>query len=343
MNKAEIIRGIDMTIEGLTLIKTSLSSEEEVMPTPVASVEDSAPIGKLSYTREQLNGMKYNEFKKLAASLGVKCTGTRDEIMNRILDLGTVPAENEEEVPADETPVEKTEVVEEETTEDKFVAQAKEIAESTSAEDIIEALKDVDVKATKKNYVEKLAEALRNGLLDVDDDEDESDEDESEVEDEEVEEPVAEESDEDSEDEDDSDDDEEVGADSYFEQFDPNGFNNPDDMTEERQSAVLDAMDKLLTDYSEGKISDDEVQKFIEENSTDEEIELLGDDYTEDDLFMFFMELKKRFIDNDGETHDKSDPYELGEEDFCCGHKLKYSKKTKKYICEICGTEYEAE
>ena len=41
MNKAEIIRRIDMTIEGLTLIKTSLSSAEEVMPTPVASVEDS--------------------------------------------------------------------------------------------------------------------------------------------------------------------------------------------------------------------------------------------------------------------------------------------------------------
>ena len=56
-----------------------------------------------------------------------------------------------------------------------------------------------------------------------------------------------------------------------------------------------------------------------------------------------YMELVKRSIDNDGEEHEPSDPYELGEHDMCCGHELKYVKKTKKYVCEHCGTEYEAE
>ena len=62
-----------------------------------------------------------------------------------------------------------------------------------------------------------------------------------------------------------------------------------------------------------------------------------------DDFIKLYMELHKRFIDNDGEAHEPSDPYEVGEEDFCCGHPLKYMKKTKKYVCEHCGAEYEAE
>lgn len=358
MNNVELIKGIDMTIVGLNLIKSALSAPaektvEDVLPAPEVS-ETPAP----AYDEATLKAMKFNEFKKLASSLGVKCTGTRDEIMERILALNTsaeAPAEEDEEKSA-ESPVEKKgrkssrskKSVEEapaETSRDEFDEQAEAIAEDTAVEDIIEALADVDIKATKKNAVTKLAEALRKGLIELDDEEDE-DYEEEEVEEEieedsedEDDESEDEESDEDGEDE----DEEEISADSYFSEYDPEGFNDPDAMTEERKSAIEEQMAQIISDIDSGDITSDDVDSFLEDFATADEKDLMGDDPTDDDYIMLYMELRKRFIDNDGEAHEPSDPYEVGEEDFCCGHPLKYVKKTKKYVCEHCGAEYEAE
>ena len=358
MNNVELIKGIDMTIVGLNLIKSALSAPaektvEDVLPAPEVS-ETPAP----AYDEATLKAMKFNEFKKLASSLGVKCTGTRDEIMERILALNTsaeAPAEEDEEKSA-ESPVEKKgrkssrskKSVEEapaETSRDEFDEQAEAIAEDTAVEDIIEALADVDIKATKKNAVTKLAEALRKGLIELDDEEDE-DYEEEEVEEEieedsedEDDESEDEESDEDGEDE----DEEEISADSYFSEYDPEGFNDPDAMTEERKSAIEEQMAQIISDIDSGDITSDDVDSFLEDFATADEKDLMGDDPTDDDYIMLYMELRKRFIDNDGEAHEPSDPYEVGEEDFCCGHPLKYVKKTKKYVCEHCGAAYEAE
>lgn len=359
-NNAETIKGIDLVIEGLTTIKKSLMGEEVAVPqatkkvekaqkeekTPaVEETEGSANVGEFNV--EKLNAMKYNEFKKLAASLGVKCTGTRDEIMERILALNnntaTEDVEDEEEV---EEPVEepkkapsksdkangskklsKAKTVE--STKDEFDEQAEEIAKETPVEDIIEALADVDIKATKKNAVEKLAEALREGLIELDD-EDEEEEVNSDVDE------TAIETDEDEEED-------EITADSYFAEYDPKGYNNPEDMSEERAEAIESKVDEILTAYSEGKLKYDDITSYIEDNATEEEIELLGEDYTDDDVLKFYIELIKRTIDNEGEEHEQGEPYEVADKDVCCGHELKYSKKTKQYICEHCGTEYEAE
>ena len=364
MNKVEVIKGIDMTIAGLEAIKSALGAEEIVAPakkTVGKSVEKSetpamnepvaqeAPVvGKFDV--EQLRSMKYNDFKKFAAQLGVDCKGTRDEIMQRVLALeldGTI-ADGEstvEEPVEDEAPVKSDKLSggkklakkqADEPARDEFDEQAEEIAKDTDVKDIIEALSDVSIKATKKNAVEKLAEALRKGLIELDDDDDDEGED---VADDTEETTEAEEQDT----EDSSEDDEEIGADSYFPEYDPNGYNNPEDMTDERREAVEDKMDELITAYSEEEISDEDVQSYVEENATEDEIELLGDDPDETEIFKMYMELVKRTIDNDGEEHEPSDPYELGEHDMCCGHELKYVKKTKKYVCEHCGTEYEAE
>ena len=360
MNKVEVIKGIDMTIAGLEAIKSALGAEEIVAPakkTVGKSVEKSetpamnepvaqeAPVvGKFDV--EQLKSMKYNDFKKFAAQLGVDCKGTRDEIMQRVLALeldGTI-ADGEstvEEPVEDEAPVKSDKLSggkklakkqADEPARDEFDEQAEEIAKDTDVKDIIEALSDVNIKSTKKNAVEKLAEALRKGLIELDDDDDEGED-------------VADDTEETAEEQDteDSSEDEEIGADSYFPEYDPNGYNNPEDMTDERREAVEDKMDELITAYSEEEISDEDVQSYVEENATEDEIELLGDDPDETEIFKMYMELVKRTIDNDGEEHEPSDPYELGEHDMCCGHELKYVKKTKKYVCEHCGTEYEAE
>lgn len=364
MNIAEIIKGIDWTIEGLNQIKDALVAEEVVespKTTGVANVAKNAPVveeevieetpdevmkdlegAKCQFDVEQLKSMKYNEFKKFAASLGVKCTGTRDEIMERILALDVTIANGEVTVENEEPETVEEEVVKEKTsksdkparskklgakkadepTRDEFDEQAEEIAESTSVEDIIEALADVEVKATKKNAVQKLAQALREGLIALDEEEEEVADEAPEA---------------------DEEDGEEISADSYFPEYDPKGYNDPENMTEERAEAIEAKMDEVLTAYSEGELTDEEIASYVEDNATEEEIDLLGDEYTEEDILKLYMELIKRTIDNDGEEHEQGEPYEVADKDVCCGRELKYSKKTKQYICEHCGTEYEAE
>ena len=365
MNKAEVIKGIDLTIEGLTTIKNALitdgaeapaskpvakkeKAQKEVMNPPVEETEGSAEVMTGKFDIEQLKSMKYNDFKKLASQLGVKCTGTRDEIMERILALDITVTEDDAVVdePADEevdeTPVKSNKSGKgkklakkeaDEPTTDEFDKQAEEIAKDTPVEDIIEALAGVDVKANKKNAVQKLAEALREGLIELDDEDEDTDE--------EVEEDV--EDVEDTEEDDVEEEEEEIDAQSYFAQFDPKGYNDPSEMSEERAEAVEAKMDEILTDYSDGSLTDEDIASYVEDNATEEEIELLGDEYDEEDILKLYMELIKRTIDNDGEEHEQGEPYEVANKDVCCGHELKYVKKTKKYVCEHCGTEYEAD
>lgn len=362
MNNTEVIKGIDLLIEGLTVVKKALSisevvaqaTEEEPKAKSVAKKEK-APInppveekqdvadGEVmtgKFDIEDLKSMKYNDFKKLAASLGVKCTGTRDEIMERIMALDdTSTTDDTVEKPVEDVAEEKpTKSAKsggskkfgkkkvDEPTKDEFDEQAEEIAKETDVEEIIEALADVEIKATKKNAVQKLAEALRAGLIELGAD----DEEETEV----------------VEQEDEAGDDnenDEITATSYFPQFDPKGYNNPKGMSEERADAIESKMDEILTAYSDGDLTDEDVSSYVEDNATDEEIDLLGDDYDEEDIFKLYMELVKRTIDNGGEEHEQGEPYEVADKDVCCGRELKYIKKTKKYVCEHCGTEYEAE
>lgn len=359
MNNTEIIKGIERTIEGLNLIKGALAGaveepKKEAKTTaktpkkaePVAEpVEETAEAvdTNTTYTMEELSAMKYNEFKKLASSLGVKCTGTRKQILDRIIELGVVAEESESEPVEEEAPVEekkepkksadtkagkklgKKKADEEAETEDEFDEQAREIAEETAVEDIIEALADVDVKATKKNAVKKLAEALRNGLIELDD-EDEDSEEAGAEDDEDTTEASA----------------DSIEPDSYFPEYDFYDVNDPEDMTEERASAIAEKMEEILTAYPDD-LTEEDVQSYLEDNATEEQLEALGEDYEDLDLLKMYMELVKCTIDNDGEEAEQGEPYEIGEKNFCCGHELKYVKKTKKYVCEHCGEEYEAE
>lgn len=365
MKRAEsIIKGIDLTIEGLNLIKSAmLNDTEKTTPATTAAAPETAPAsGGDSYTTVELNAMPYNKFKTLAAKLGVKCTGTRDDIMGRIRALGVItdadapaaetepediPAEtaapkkkgkltkkfeqeDEPEAPAapatpkSDKPVGGKRGLTKKTAEpatDEFDEQAKAIADDTPVEDIIAALAEAGVTATKKNYLEKLAHALREGLIEPEDEGD------SEAEANTTAEPEG-------DDEDDT---------NYTPEFDPEGFNDPASMSDERHEAVTALMDEILTDYSERNLTAEDMTKFLEENCTQEELDLLEDPEDEDALLNFYIEMKKRFIDNEGETHENEDPYELGDHDMCCGHVLKHNKKSGKYICEMCGGEYEAE
>lgn len=337
----EVIEGIELVIKGLNMIKTQLESEQEevdgfVNVDDTDLKDDSEYEGDTEegeYTIQELKDMKYNEFKKLAAQLGVKCTGSRDEILDRIIATGVVKGVEtvdpvdvvEEDEDVEEKPQKKSSKLgkskkkaeEEANEQDEFDEQAEKAVESNDVSDIIEALADVGVKATKKNVVEKLAEALREGLIELEGDEEEQDDNEE-------------------------DSAEELTPDVYTPEYDPKGYNDPENMTEERKEAVEKKVSDILKQYSKGKLTVDEIVDYIGDNIYEDE-EFLKDDYTDEEALRLYIELVKRTIDNDGEEHEQGEPYEVGEKDVCCGHELKYSKKTKKYICEHCGTEYEAE
>lgn len=330
MNNVEFIKGLEDVIGGLNRIKDALvTGSDEVLD--VATVSKVTKTSTETPSVEDLEKMGYNEFKKYAASLGVKCTGSRAEILQRVLEALEIEesSKSSESVKDEASDSKKTK----KSSKDKFDKQAEEIAKDTDIEDIIEVLSDVDIEADENNCIEKLAHALREGLVDLDD-EDEDDDDAEEV--------VNEESDEEESIEDGSDE-EDISPKSYFADFDPEGLNDPETMSKERAKAIESKMTEILEAIEGEELSLEDIESYIEDNTTDDEKELLPDDYTESDLSAFYMELIKRTIDDDGEEHEPSDPYEIGEENLCCGHILKYSKKTEKYICEICGTEYEAE
>lgn len=368
MKNERIIEGLNTVIEGLTVLRDELAGEEVVREAPKSrsvsrreKAQTEEPMNKPEeteapatvtgkFSKEQLDSMKYNELKKLGASLGVPCTGKRDEITARILALDAEvtaePTEEGDEGTAEDenkvVPIDKAKKgglkkskKTEEVVPQEFIDKAKEIAEETDIEEIAKVLADVGIKASgkKSDIVMLLAKALADGLIDIDDE----DEEESE---EEVEETEAEESE---VAEDESEDEAEFNADSYFEEYDPDGVNNPDNMTEERAEAVHAMMEETIEAIENEQITEEDISTFCENTCTQDELDQLGDDYEFEDLVALYLETKKRMIDDEGNTNEPGEPYEINEENYCCGHALKYDKKGKVFICEVCGNKYEAE
>lgn len=377
MKNERIIEGLNAIIEGATILRDELAGgaekrnavdsksatrrqavqkEQPAMNEP----EETEATVEGKFSREQLMSMKFNELKKLGASVGVSCKGTRDEIVERMLQVTvTATVENEAEPEETEAPAKddgkvvpinkkkgglkksaKTEEPEEEEEEvdEQYIQMATEATEDMSAKEIIEYLAefDIEAKGKKSDVVKVLAKAIADGIVQLEDD----DEDESEEE-ADVEETTAEAEEETAEDEDE--DGEEFNEESYFPEYDPEGVNNPDGMSEERAEAVKSMMADIIEGVENDTITEEDIQTFLETYASEEELEALGDDYQFEDLVAMYCEVKKRFIDDDGEEHEAGDPYEIDEENYCCGRKLKYEKKSKKFICENCGEEYEAE
>lgn len=367
MKNERIIEGLNAIIEGATILRDELAggaekrnAVESKSATRRQAVQKEQPAmnepeeteatveGKFS--REQLMSMKFNELKKLGASVGVSCKGTRDEIVERMLQV-TVTAtveSGEEPEETDEAPAKddgkvvsinknkkkgglkksaKTEEPEEDEVDEQYIQMATDATEDMSAKEIIEYLAefDIEAKGKKSDVVKVLAKAIADGIVQLEDDEEEETTEEVEAETE------------------DAEDGEAFSAESYFPEYDPEGVNNPDNMTEERAEAVKTMMGEILESVENESLTEEDIQTFVETFASEDEVESLGDDYDFEDLVAMYCEIRKRFIDDEGEEHEPEDPYEIGDDNFCCGRKLKYEKKSKKFICEICGEEYEAE
>ena len=340
---AKIIEGLIAVRNGINLIlegyqptvsveesKETTKTEpvvEKTVETPVAeapaTTEEVAPK---TVTREQLDGMTYNNIKKLAKEMGISAVGNREDITARI--LGEAPEAEIEETPAEEAPAKKTtkktepeEVEVDERENDPLYAKVVETVADMSNEEIADILADIGVsaKGTREALIEKVVQAVRDGLLDFDD------EDEEEVEETPAPAKVA------------------TGAPAPAEVDEDeedltNDIDNPA-MTEARRKAILAQDNSIRKQFKKGEVTRDNLVEFLQSfYDTDEDM----DDMSDDDLLDTYIDAVCRLVDDDGDLVEEG-AYNLNGEPACCGRVLVYSEDTNVFICEHCGEEYEAE
>ena len=289
--------------------RKAIQAEETVAEAPTANEVKEVP----AVTREQLDGMTYNNIKKLAKDMGISAVGNREEITNRILGCTpdeTATAENEapEEVPVDEK------------NNDPIYAKVVDAVADMTNEEIADVLVDIGLSAKGKReaLIEKVVQAVRDGLLDFDDEEDEEEEtgvDEAPV----AKEAPVEDSDEEEED-------------------NTNDIDNPA-MTEARKKAILAQDEEIREQFSKGDVTRDDLVEFLQSfYDTEDDMS----DMSDEDLLDTYIDAVCRLVDDEGDLVEEG-AYSLNGEPACCGRVLNYSEDTKMFICEHCGEEYEAE
>lgn len=324
--------------------KSSKKSEPEV------DDEDGEVSGSLS--REQLDGMKYNDMKKLAKDLGISAKGSREDLVERLLntEVSTSVEDDEEDEepvkkPTDKKkkPSKKSEPVEDEDEDDdiddeddsdednndldEITSKVEELVADMEVEDIAEILTEAGIKAKgkKQALIDKLIQAVADGIIELDESDDDEDEDDYEE-------------DESEEDEDSVDEDEDEEDDDDEEEEDVNDLENGN-MPKERKKALIALDKKLRKQFTDKKLKTSTMKKaLVDYYGEDAEDEI--DDMDKEDLLDAYIYVKQLYVDDDGEMVDVEEPYTVNGVDYCCGTPLEYDKKSGSYICPVCNSKY---
>ena len=335
---AKIIEGLKAVREGIDLIlegyaKTEIAeatTPEVVKETPAPIAEETTNTVKGNLTREQLDGMTYNNIKKLAKELGVSAVGNREDITARILSetvesvgesVGETFNETAEKTEVAEIEPEEVEVDEEDN--DPLYAKVVESVADMSNEEIADVLVDIGISAKGKReaLIEKVVQAVRDGLLDFDDEDEEEEVEETPA-------PAPKKTKEAPAEPEDDEDEEDL----------TNDIDNPE-MTEARRKAILAQDNSIRKQFKKGEVTRDNLVEFLQSfYDTDEDM----DDMSDDDLLDTYIDAVCRLVDDDGDLIEEG-AYTLNGEPACCGRVLNYSEDTNVFICEHCGEEYEAE
>lgn len=329
-----IAEGLNSIAEALKEMNTPVTAVTELCPEPDTEValndvaetpveESKSTPSNSEYTEEELSGMSYNDIKKLAKELGIPAVGNRKELVKKILSADTASEVDSEEKTEEKTEVKpvksapktfkKTKVEEpepdeedeEEEDEDPVEAKVKEVTEDMSDDEIREVLEDVGIstKGKRQSLISKLVKAVNDGLIDLDEDGEGADADEEEGE------TDAEESD------------------------------ITEDMTKPRKKAYEELCDETSEAFESGEVTREDLIEFINAfNGTDDKFKKVSDE----DLLTKYLELSAMLIDDEGNIVEEG-AYTINDEPYCCGHPLHYDEDGEKFICECCGSEYEAE
>lgn len=277
-------------------------------------------------TAEQLDGLSYNNLKKLAKDMGIPAVGSREELTQKILNISVeIPEEVEEDTEKDDEVEEETSVDsvdpdtdedEEDDEEDNLVKKVNEAVEDMTDEEIMDILADVGVKAKGKRQalISAVVKAVQDGKIDLDDEEVEEDEEDSA----------------DSSDDTSEEDKQEYGV---------NDLDNPD-MTEERRTAIKDYAADVFANFKNGDLTRKQLVEWLNEfNGTNDSMKKKSDEEVLSD-YVFCSCL---LINDEGEMNEEEgNAYTVNGVPYCCGHELQYVEDNDTYICEVCGSEFEA-
>lgn len=306
-------------------------------------------------TEDDLNGLSFNNLRKIAKQLGADTTGSRTEVIEHILEAkngGKGEDEDEDDAPKSNKSTKKTaakpdkkspikmakksdedeDADDEDEDEDEIEAQVNEAVADMSTEEIADFLADsgIRVKGKREALIAAVIKAVRDGTIELEDDGEDEDEKPAPKSDKKS----AKKADKSKSDEDGEDDEEDA-------EYGVNDFNNPD-MTSKRKKALQKYRKSLDSDFENGDITEDELREWATDNSYDAKSvkKMKGEKLLEEyyNATALLIDDEGNEIDTEGDDHE---PYEVNGVPYCCGSPLTYDKKHKTYKCEICGGEYE--
>ena len=317
------------TSEKVVPVKKSTTKKSKVEKQEVDETSDETDD---IYTKEALDGKKYNELKKIAKEVGVSAKGDRETLIDNILGASEQIEEDFDEDDEEETTLEDVED-EDDTDEDDGEEEDVEAEPIDDEESLAEEIEDrvsemeteeiadllveagISAKGKRQALINKLIKAVQDGAIAING----KDEDEEEPEDDDYE-------DDDYEDEGDEED--------------VNDLSNPN-IKPARKKALKALKSMLEKKYNDGKLKAVTMKKALKAYYDESADEI--DDMDNDELFDAYLQLKMLFIDDEGDEVEEGAPYTLNGEPYCCGQPLQYNEEDDTFICEICGGEYESE
>ena len=346
MNK-KLLGAIEEAIKGLNMVAEAIKAEgadvdETSAPakkTPAGrkasekkAPAKSAPAKKTAdededdsageYTYEELMDMPYNDMKKYAKSVGVTAMGSREKIVNDILKTYGVEAPDEEDEDEDEAPKKKApagkkthaskksapveEEDEEDEEEDEVTAQVNEAVKDMEDSEIAELLKQAGLpsKGKRTALIARVIKGVKDEVIDLDGEEDE-------------------------------DEDEESIYDSL------NDYENNEEIPEERAAAIKKFEAATNKKVKAKTLKMAMIKKALTAYYGDEaDLSEAGDE----ELVEAYIDMKCRFIDDEGDNYDGTDDaYYVNGMLACHGYICEESEDGSSLVCPVCGAEYENE
>lgn len=346
MNK-KLLGAIEEAIKGLNMVAEAIKAEgadadENSAPakrTPARrkasekkAPAKSAPAKKTAdededdsageYTYEELMDMPYNDMKKYAKSVGVTAMGSREKIVNDILKTYGVEAPDEEDEDEDEAPKKKApagkkttaskksapveEEDEEDEEEDEVTAQVNEAVKDMEDSEIAELLKQAGLpsKGKRTALIARVIKGVKDEVIDLDGEEDE-------------------------------DEDEESIYDSL------NDYENNEEIPEERAAAIKKFEAATNKKVKAKTLKMAMIKKALTAYYGDEaDLSEAGDE----ELVEAYIDMKCRFIDDEGDNYDGTDDaYYVNGMLACHGYICEESEDGSSLVCPVCGAEYENE
>lgn len=285
---------------------TKKKKESEPVEEPEEEVEDDSME---EVTEDFLNELSYNELKAYAKDLGIKASGSRVAITERILGASEVEEEVEEEKAPKKLGKKKEDPVEEEPVDD--LGSKVEIAtKDMSDEDLLDLLTDVGVKAKGKRQalVAKVVQAVREGLIEFD-----AGEEDNEVEP------------------------EEVDFESVIKETEEYAQATPD-----RKKAIDEFVKETLLGISDDSLTLEDMTSWLTQSFGEDFVSALQN---EDEVIVSYMDnIISRYIDDEGNfIEEPSTPYFINEVPFCCANELTYDDEEETYNCSVCKSAYSAQ